>query len=335
MIEEEKIVKIILKELEGDLNSEEQIALNAWLQDDGNVIVYNQYQELWGVTDTLAQKKENFASNSDLSWMAIEQHITVEQPKRRLKVAYGVAASIALILMIFGANYLLNTNSNQETIQYVLQPNEKDTLTFPDGSQAYLFGPCSMTYPKHFAANERSVSINGFAYFDIAHDESRPFEVVTEKGRVEVLGTSFTVDTRQQEAFTVACLSGKVRMIATSDSHEQKHQTILTRNKRATFSSQSKQLDVTNFKRSDLGIAIPVRNMTFENKPLGEILDRIEYNYGVTIQLENKDLLGMKYSTALNDTTIEDFFNELKITFKVEVIQTEPENYILKGGSLN
>ena len=89
------------------------------------------------------------------------------------------------------------------------------------------------------------------------------------------------------------------------------------------------------FEVGDLSIEIPVRNMAFNNKPLREILKRIEYNYGVMIQLENKDLLEMKYSTALNDTTIDDFLNELKITFKVEVIQTKPSTYVLKGGDLN
>jgi hypothetical protein len=75
--------------------------------------------------------------------------------------------------------------------------------------------------------------------------------------------------------------------------------------------------------------------MTFENKPLREILKRIEYSYGVSIQLENKSLLETKYSTTIIDSTLEDFLNELKVTFQLEVVQTASSNYILKGGASN
>ncbi len=332
MLEEEEIVEIIQRKFEGNLIPEETNRLNKWLEAPANAASFAQYKQLWDST-TVLSAKEDFTPNSSKSWQAIEQHIVADKPRRRFKVAYGVAASVAFFLMFLGANYVFNTNNNSENIKYVVKANEKDTLTFSDGSQAYLFGPCSITYPEEFATNERVLSMNGFVYFDITHDETRPFEINTENGKVEVLGTSFTVDTRQKEAFTVHCITGKVRMTAAKNGN--KCEAILTQNKMATYTSQTKQLAVTAFDMGDLSVEIPVRNMTFNNKPLGEILERIEYNYGVTIQLEDKDLLDMKYSTSLNDSTIDDFLNELKITFKVKVIQTKPSTYILKGGNLN
>lgn len=330
MIEEEKIIEIIQRKLANELSLEDTNTLNEWLKVPSNAASYTQYEQIWTVTSSIASKKEDFVINSYDSWNSIEHLIVADKPKRKFNLVYAVAASLALVLMLAGASFFFNANQN---ISFVLERNQKDTITFSDGSMAYLFGPCSITYPEQFNASERILSMDGFVYFDIAHDESRPFEINTVNGKVEVLGTSFTVDTRTNETFTVQCISGKVRMTALNNGNT--YETILTRNKMATYSKESKQLNVTPFEAIDLSIDVPIRNMTFNNKPLGEILKRIEYNYGVNIQLENENLLDMKYSTSLNDTTIDDFFNELKITFKVEVIQSKPSTYILKGGNSN
>lgn len=333
MIVEEEIVGIIQSKLEGNLKPEGANRLNDWLEVPANEEAYKQYVMLWDSTGMLAEKKERYTPNTEKSWEAIEQYIVTDKPKRRFKIGYAAAAAVAFMLLFFGANYLFNGNGDNGNIQYVLQVNEKDTLTFSDGSLAYLFGPCSITYPEEFTTNERTVSMKGLVYFDIAHDETRPFEINTENGKVEVLGTTFIVDTRQDETFTVQCITGKVRVSASENGKS--CETILTKNKMATYTSESQQLAVSTLEPNDLNIEIPLHNLTFNNKPLGEILKRIEYSYGVSIQLENEHLVDMKYSTSLNDSTLDDFLNELKITFKVKVVQTKPSTYVLKGGSSN
>lgn len=333
MIEEEEIVGIIQKKLEGNLTVTELSMLNEWLAAPPNVAIYAQYEQLWTGTSSIAYKKEDFTISSETAWQAIEKHIEVDKPARRFKIAHGVAAAVAFVLIFFGASYLFNSNSSAGNIQYVLDADKKDTLTFSDGSQAYLFGPCSISYPEQFANNERIISMTGFGYFDIAHDKTRAFEINTKNGKIEVLGTSFTVDTRQQESFTVKCITGKVKV--TGSTNGTISEAILIKNNKATYSGQSEQLVVSLFETSDLGLTVPIRDLTFKNKPLREILERIEYTYGVTIQLEDKKLLETRYSTSLNDTTIDDFLTELKITFNVNVVQTKPSAYILKGGSSN
>ncbi len=328
MKEEEQIIEIIQKKLDGKLTQEETNKLNKWLENPLNVDAYAQYKQVLETTTNISVKQEQFYTNSDKAWQAIEQHIVSNEPKRRFKLSYALAASVALICMVLGANYLFNTSDSHDNVQYVLQSNEKDTITFSDGSQAYLFGPCSMNYPQEFDQNKRIITMDGLAYFDIARDETRPFEINTKQGKVEVLGTSFTVDTRKDKVFTVQCISGKVRMTAFEGNNE--YNAVLTKNLKATYNNGSNVLEATLFDPTDVSIKIPVRNMTFNNKPLGEILEQIENRFDVTIQLENERLLETKYSTTLNDSTLDDFLNELRVTFKVDIIQTKKATYILK-----
>jgi ferric-dicitrate binding protein FerR (iron transport regulator) len=333
MKEEEKIVEIISKKLNGNISTEESAELQEWLAMPGNSELYSQYERIWKHTESVWTKQENFVPNTASSWELIEDQIEIEQPKQRFKWAYGIAATLALLLAVVGITYFFNMSSNAQNIELVLDANENDTITFSDGSLAYLFGPCSISYQKDFNDDERNIQMDGFAYFDIAHEAYRPFKVTTDRGTIDVLGTSFTVDTRQAAIFEVQCLTGKVK-VTTSQTTEPA-QTILTRNKKSIYSSQSNDLQVSTFDIADVGFFVPSRDMSFNNQPLGDILERIEYNYDVSIQLENKDLLQSKYSTTLNDSTLDDFLNELKVTFKVEVIQSNSSSYILKGGNLN
>ena len=67
-------------------------------------------------------------------------------------------------------------------------------IVLPDGSRVWLNARSSLIYPNKFLTGQpRKVKLNGEAYFEVAHDKSRPFIVETEKVQTRVLGTSFNV----------------------------------------------------------------------------------------------------------------------------------------------
>jgi transmembrane sensor len=92
-----------------------------------------------------------------------------------------------------GVKNTLNTISTPKGGQY--------QLTLPDGTKVWLNAGSSLTFPTIFDAVERSVSLRGEAYFEVAKvytaaskGRSRmPFYVKTEESRVEVRGTHFNV----------------------------------------------------------------------------------------------------------------------------------------------
>ncbi|MBX3253742.1 MAG: FecR family protein [Chitinophagaceae bacterium] len=87
-------------------------------------------------------------------------------------------------------------------------------ITLSDGSKVWLNAASSVTYPTHFEGMAREVSITGEAYFEVAHDKTKPFIVQTPGGsRVEVLGTHFNVNAYGDEAYqTTTLVEGKVRV---------------------------------------------------------------------------------------------------------------------------
>ncbi|MGK6350972.1 FecR family protein [Parapedobacter sp. DT-150] len=73
-------------------------------------------------------------------------------------------------------------------------PNGKQfQLTLPDGTDVWVNTATTLTYPVIFTGGKRSVELNGEAYFEVAKDETRPFEVVANGTSIVVTGTRFNV----------------------------------------------------------------------------------------------------------------------------------------------
>ena len=113
-----------------------------------------------------------------------------------------------------------NQNNTEEKYNTITTPKGgKFNVILPDGSLVMLNAASSLTYPVYFKKNERSVSFNGEAYFEIAKaygkDHQRiPFFVHSKDQVVEVLGTHFNINSYDNEDFVkTTLLEGSVKII--------------------------------------------------------------------------------------------------------------------------
>lgn len=66
-------------------------------------------------------------------------------------------------------------------------------LTLPDGTRVWLNAVSSLTYPVAFTGKDRTVELQGQAYFEIAQQPDKPFRVKVRDMEVQVLGTHFDI----------------------------------------------------------------------------------------------------------------------------------------------
>lgn len=77
---------------------------------------------------------------------------------------------------------------------YVTKASEKRKVSLPDGSVVWLNAGSRLQYdPEGLYNGTRQVFLEGEAYFDIAHNASRPFRVRSGAMEIKVLGTAFNV----------------------------------------------------------------------------------------------------------------------------------------------
>lgn len=86
-------------------------------------------------------------------------------------------------------------------------------LTLHEGTRVWLNSESSLRFPVRFSGNERTVFITGEVYFEVAHNETMPFRVNANGVDVKVLGTSFNINSYNNEKYiTTTLLSGGVEI---------------------------------------------------------------------------------------------------------------------------
>ena len=86
-------------------------------------------------------------------------------------------------------------------------------LLLPDGTKVWLNTASSIHYPMVFTGHERTVSLNGEAYFEVAHDASKPFKVEANGSTIQVLGTHFNVSAyAEEQQVTTTLVEGAVNV---------------------------------------------------------------------------------------------------------------------------
>lgn len=90
-------------------------------------------------------------------------------------------------------------------------PRGKDfELILSDGTKVWLNADSRLNYPSRFEGEQRVVSLQGEAFFEVAKDSSRPFIVQTKNFETKVLGTKFNVRSYSDEDSHVTLIDGCV-----------------------------------------------------------------------------------------------------------------------------
>lgn len=85
-----------------------------------------------------------------------------------------------------------------------------------DSTKVWLNSQSQLRYPAVFDENERRVKVTGEVYFEVKHDEKRPFYVETEGQVIRVYGTKFNVKAYDDEETVYTTLeSGSISLTRT------------------------------------------------------------------------------------------------------------------------
>ena len=137
---------------------------------------------------------------------------------RRLHRVLGYAALLAVIVGAggFALRQRAWTEACGNTV--VVPAGQRVDVTLPDGTRVCMNALSELRYPASFGSRQRRVELVGEAFFDVAHEASRPFVVETYACDVEVLGTKFDVEARPEtDEFVAALVEGRVRVTDRSD----------------------------------------------------------------------------------------------------------------------
>lgn len=192
-------------------------------------------------------------------------------------------------------------------------------LVLSDGTKVWLNADSKIKYPVSFGQDKREVSLRGEGYFEVAKDSARPFIMSTDKMDVKVLGTTFDVNTYEDEGKSfVVLVEGLVEVSAGKGESR-----IITPGYMAEVDMHDVQAKIHVSKcDTEHYIAWNSGNFSFRNASLTEILKRVSRYYDVTVIREQ--VFEEEYYTGdvSSDVSLESLLavieSSTSVSFKVE-----------------
>ena len=178
------------------------------------------------------------------------------------------------------------------------------SVTLADGTQVWLDADSELEYPVRFNATEREVRLRGKAYFDVAHDEGKPFVARVGELAIRVYGTRFNVEARDGRPVETVLVEGSIGLRANARAAEQRlspGQLAVT--DAASGRSEVREVNVASY------VAWRNREIVFEDERLDRIMDEVGRWYDVEVFFQNESLKELRFDCNMpRYADIEDLF---------------------------
>ncbi len=145
-----------------------------------------------------------FKKPVDTTFEVVREKIAKKKkhPQKLLYTRWAVSIAAGLVLLV-GLYSILS--SNLQVIKTAI--GEQKNIVLVDGSRVTLNGDSQVSYNENTWDDKREITLQGEAFFTVK--KGSKFIVNTKNGNVNVLGTSFDVNS-SQDYFEVTCFTGKV-----------------------------------------------------------------------------------------------------------------------------
>lgn len=163
-------------------------------------------------------------------------------------------------------------------------------LKLPDGTVVWLNSASSLRFPTQFSGKERSVELDGEAYFEVAKNKEMPFKVHVRDMEVRVLGTHFNVMAYDdEESIKTTLLEGSVKVSNALQT------AVIRPGQQASLKKSSGVLGVEEVNTVE-AIAWKNGNFLFADEDIETIMRRISRWYNVEVEyrgnLSDKNFAG-------------------------------------------
>lgn len=181
-------------------SEEQQREMDAWIGGaTAHRVAYLRLNSAWRRADRLAS-------------MRVPGRASVPQRRFALPLVRlaGWRMAASAVLLAAGGGWFAWSASAERPAAYSTVLGESRAVALADGTSVTL--NTNTRLRSQIAGRKRTVWLDsGEAYFEVAHDASRPFVVEAGNSRIKVLGTKFSVR-REAGQVTVAVVDGRVQV---------------------------------------------------------------------------------------------------------------------------
>ncbi|MBC9911858.1 FecR family protein [Chitinophaga varians] len=347
-----RIWELMARKLANEATAEELQELAALLRDNPDTeLPAGLVDELWQKTSAATREESAIAAHdrhiSRMQAMGIPiGHTANETPAPltaiRSRRPYLWAAAISTgVLLGMAAWWWTSAKKNNNAIasEVTTRNGSRTSIQLADGTRVWLNAGSKLSYSKDFGKNDRSVTLTGEAFFDVAKQADHPFVIHTETMDIRVLGTRFNVRSYPEDKTTEASLiTGSIEAIVkrnatriilkpsekivvlnqlpavarSAKANTAKEETTVTLSHVSYYAAQTTAITETSWMDNKL---------VFKDESFAELAQQMERFFGVHVQFDNPSLQQLRFTGIFEQETVQQALSALQLTaaFRYEI----------------
>ena len=277
-----------------------------------------------------------------------------------LPLIFKYAAAIALLVIgsavMTRHSMMRQFESHSTGTTYEAHYGSRAYASLPDGSKVWLNAGSTLYVLPGYQLQERTVELQGEAYFEVVTNPQKPFIVKAGALSIKATGTSFNVKAYPEEGQITTTLVEGIVVIEGNDAQEKTFRVQLEPNQTVTY---KKQTMIANSMAQDDTSAQPTKSETdrpqmpltattsqektetltswmkdrwiIDNEEFGNLAVQLERRYNVEIRFESDELKQYRFTGIIERETVEQMFNAftysipLKYTIDRGIITLTPD----------
>lgn len=334
---DERITALLAKYLAGETSSREKKEAEAWiLQSKENEEAFIEFCEAWHAALLASETRMVDADAAFEKVLATQlDYSAFNRRKKIVQIMVSIAAS--LTILVFLTLWLIEKNKNHPAdsvavLQEVAVPaNSKKKLILPDSTLIWLNEATTLKWDKEFNHTNRTVYLEGEAYFEIAASKKQlPFIVRTSQFTIRDIGTSFNIKSHSADSlFEAVVLEGIVSVKGNISADNKitelrllKDDVLKVRNGKINIAEPSKQavankptVIISKIMQPDIYIGWKDDMLVFDDESFSAVVKKLEDRFKVNIAFDEVSLAAFRYSGSFNQTAdLENVLDVIKET---------------------
>lgn len=306
------------------LDTDESKALADWRSaDPRHDRIFCSMARTWSDLDNCEAPQPDLAAAADIKPISRRNRF-----RRPALVGGAVAAAAALFVMLGGLRLVTPAETHATAIA------QTDILTLPDGSVVTL-GANSRVDIRYSDGERRVVLESGEAFFEVAHNEARPFFVEAGGTLVRVVGTKFNVN-RSDGRVSVSVLEGVVQV------DDAPALSIARRDPQTLRAGQVIEMPVL----SPIAFSAPVAaarstvavpgawrdgRLDYDNVPLGVLVADINRYYEPGVRLEDPALAELRVTASFRTDEVGGILDVLDHALPIDVSRAANGSFVMRA----
>ena len=312
---QEEIHGLLGKYFNGQASAEETDMVKNWATaNEENAADFRLLEKLWNKTG----EQEQYVFDTRQAWLTVHMKLQAKQrPKTITMMSRRAVAVAAAIILLLGAWWIFFPSRNAHII--TADTNVKQ-VKMDDGSTIWLRKGATIEYANSYGKQDRNINLSGEAFFEVAPDSSLPFIIAAGNTQVQVVGTSFLVNSNNAQVELVV-KTGKVKFSNSTNS------ILLTPGERSvnTGGALVKQVNSNpNFN------SWQTDTLLFNQTPMSQVIVDLNRHFKANVTIRSEDsafISDVKITARFDKKPLKDILDVIAIAMNFKVKDMGPNRY--------